>query len=82
MNHVVRAEDYRYIRYADGGEEFYNERKDPYEWTNLVGKAELTAQKADLGKFMPEENKPDIGGRKNAGAEEGMPVKKGKRGRK
>ena len=36
MNHAVRTEDYRYIRYADGGEEFYDERKDPYEWTNLV----------------------------------------------
>src|SRR5437016_2817367 len=34
MNHAVRSEAFRYIRYADGGEEFYDERKDPYEWTN------------------------------------------------
>jgi arylsulfatase A-like enzyme len=82
MNHAVRTEDYRYIRYRDGGEEFYNERKDPYEWTNLVSKAEFSAQKTDLGKSLPKENKPDIGGARNAGAEEGMPVKKRKRTKK
>ena len=30
-------EGWRYIRYADGGEELYDIRKDPYEWSNLAG---------------------------------------------
>ncbi|MBT3637893.1 MAG: iduronate-2-sulfatase, partial [Opitutae bacterium] len=28
---------WRYIRYADGGEELYEIEKDPYEWNNLAG---------------------------------------------
>ena len=39
MNHTVRTEDWRYIRYADGGEELYDETKDPYEWTNRATEA-------------------------------------------
>lgn len=33
----VRTEDYRYIRYGLGGEEFYHCRRDPHEWTNEIG---------------------------------------------
>lgn len=36
-NHAVRSEFWRYIRYADGSQELYDLRKDPNEWTNLVG---------------------------------------------
>jgi choline-sulfatase len=36
-NHGVRSEHWRYIRYADGSEELYDMRKDPNEWTNVVG---------------------------------------------
>jgi arylsulfatase A-like enzyme len=36
-NHAVRSEKWRYIRYHGGGEELYDETKDPYEWTNLAG---------------------------------------------
>ena len=36
-NHAVRTEGWRYIRYADGGEELYDEAKDPREWVNLAG---------------------------------------------
>jgi len=32
MNHAVRTEGWRHIRYAQGGEELYDESKDPYEW--------------------------------------------------
>ena len=34
----LSAERYRYIRYADGGEELYDIKNDPYEWNNLAGK--------------------------------------------
>lgn len=35
-NHAVRSERYRYIRYADGSEEFYDLQADPQEWKNLA----------------------------------------------
>jgi arylsulfatase A-like enzyme len=68
-NHAVRSEGWRYIRYADGGEELYDEAKDPYEWTNLADKSEFAAKKTELAKVMPTKNHLDIGGR--GGAEEG-----------
>lgn len=36
-NTTIRTEDYRYIRYADGSEEFYDLKHDPSEWKNLSG---------------------------------------------
>ena len=35
-NHGVRTENWRFIQYADGSEEFYDMRRDPNEWTNLI----------------------------------------------
>jgi arabinan endo-1,5-alpha-L-arabinosidase len=35
-NQAIRTERYRYIRYADGEEELYDEEKDPNEWRNLA----------------------------------------------
>lgn len=73
-NHAVRSEGWRYIRYADGGEELYDETKDPFEWTNLATQAEFNGKKTELARWLPTENKPDIGGILGAGAEEGMPT--------
>jgi arylsulfatase A-like enzyme len=39
-NVAIRSERYRYIRYNDGSEEFYDHRDDPNEWTNLAGNPE------------------------------------------
>ncbi len=36
MNHALRSERYRFIRYEDGAEELYDHRDDPHEWTNLA----------------------------------------------
>ncbi|MCR9233079.1 MAG: sulfatase [bacterium] len=36
-NTTVRTENYRYIHYADGSEEFYDMQQDPAEWKNLIG---------------------------------------------
>ena len=55
-NHAVRSEDWRYIRYADGGEELYHNLADPLEWTNLAGRAEHAGVKAELAKWLPTEN--------------------------
>jgi iduronate 2-sulfatase len=57
-NHAVRTEKWRYIRYADGSEELYDEEKDPNEWVNLAGRKELASVKAELAKYMPKVNAP------------------------
>jgi arylsulfatase A-like enzyme len=57
-NHTVRTNDWRYIRYADGSEELYEEKTDPHEWTNFASKPELAEVKAKLAKYLPEKNLP------------------------
>jgi hypothetical protein len=57
-NHSVRSEAWRYTRYADGGEELYDEFQDPYEWTNLARQAEFKGTKTDLSQHLPRDNKP------------------------
>ena len=65
-SHAVRTEGWRYIRYADGGEELYDELKDPYEWTNLAGRPEFAARKAELARFFPARDEPAIAARVRA----------------
>jgi arylsulfatase A-like enzyme len=68
QNHTVRSEAWRYIRYADGSEELYDEAKDPYEWTNLAAKPELARTKAELAKWLPTKNVlPNRSGRAGRG---------------
>jgi arylsulfatase A-like enzyme len=55
-NHAIRTDRWRYIRYADGGEELYDHQTDPYEWTNLANQPEHAALKADLAKHFPSTN--------------------------
>jgi arylsulfatase A-like enzyme len=57
-NHTARTERWRYIRYADGGEELYDHEKDPLEWTNLAQDSRFDSVKADLAKWLPKENAP------------------------
>ncbi|MEQ1853024.1 MAG: sulfatase [Chthoniobacteraceae bacterium] len=78
MNHAIRTEDWRYIRYADGGEELYHDAKDPLEYTNLAGHTEHQAKKAELAKWLPKSDAKDLpgGGR---GEGEGDDAKKAKR---
>lgn len=61
-NHSIRAEDWRYIRYADGSEELYDLKNDPNEWTNLAKNAKLAAQKTALAKWLPKIDKPPVPG--------------------
>jgi len=62
-NHTVRSEGWRYIRYANGDEELYDETRDPNEWTNLAAKPEFAARKAELAKSLPRTNAPDLSDR-------------------
>ena len=59
QNHAVRSAEWRNIRYENGGEELYDETKDPYEWTNVSGDKKNDETKAALAKFFPKVNKPD-----------------------
>jgi len=52
-NHAVRTEQWRYIRYRDGGEELYDQHKDPDEFRNLAGDPKYTSLKQDLARWMP-----------------------------
>jgi len=49
----ISASNWRYIHYANGGEELYHVAEDPYEWTNLAGDPEYAQRLADLRKFRP-----------------------------
>lgn len=49
-NVAVRSERFRFIRYRDGSEEFYDLENDPKEWKNLADEPEFTAKKAELAR--------------------------------
>jgi len=57
-NHAVRTGRWRYIRYADGGEELYDHSNDPYEWTNVATLPEHSELKTNLAEHFPTVNKP------------------------
>ncbi|MCM8532704.1 MAG: sulfatase, partial [Lentisphaeraceae bacterium] len=46
-NYAIISEQFRYIHYNDGSEEFYDHKKDPHEWDNQINNPEyLSAIKA------------------------------------
>jgi arylsulfatase A-like enzyme len=51
--YAVINQQWRYIRYADGGEELYDIRQDPNEWKNLAGNAEFANVKKQLMSAAP-----------------------------
>jgi arylsulfatase A-like enzyme len=59
-NHAVVSRDYRYIRYADGGEELYDLAADPNEWTNLARFERFAGVIDELADWLPETNAPDL----------------------
>ena len=72
-NHSVRSAQYRYTRYTNGDEELYDEKVDPYEWTNLAAHPELASVKSELARWMPKENRSDLlkGGVMQTGSDRG-----------
>ena len=61
-NHSVRTEQWRYIRYADGSEELYDERADPNEWTNLARDLRHADTKRELANWLPKSSAPPVPG--------------------
>lgn len=59
-NHSLRGERWRYLRYADGGEELYDHDADEYEWTNIAGDPANEGVKAGLAKWLPAVNRPEL----------------------
>ncbi|HVJ45249.1 MAG TPA: sulfatase [Luteolibacter sp.] len=59
-NHSIRTEDWRYTRYADGSEELYDHRNDPYEWTNVASDEKHASLKRELAAFFPTKNAPGL----------------------
>jgi arylsulfatase A-like enzyme len=64
-NHTIRTEKWRYIHYADGSEELYDEEADPNEWANLAKDPAHAATKAELAKWLPKIDKPLVPGSKS-----------------
>lgn len=58
--HTVRTENYRYITYEDGSEELYDHQEDPQEWTNLADDPGYQEIKAELKKYLPKINTPEV----------------------
>ena len=52
-NSAVRSERWRYIHYADGGEELYDHQRDEMEWTNLADDPAYAEVKKDLARWLP-----------------------------
>lgn len=75
-NHAVRDAQWRYIRYADGGEELYDHSKDPYEWTNLAGEVGMSDIKTKLGAALPKEEVKPTSGAEKKGEGKGNKKKK------
>ncbi|HSQ55040.1 MAG TPA: sulfatase [Gemmata sp.] len=63
-NHAVRTEKWRYIRYADGSEEFYDVIKDPHEWMNLANRpdTDLANVRKELAKWLPKTSAKPLAG--------------------
>lgn len=59
-NHSIRTDDWRYTRYADGSEELYDHRNDPYEWTNLAKDEQHASQKKELAALLPTKSAPGL----------------------
>lgn len=54
QNHAVRSDKWRYIRYADGSEELYDQMEDPKNFTNLAGLKQYESIRAGLSQWLPE----------------------------
>jgi arylsulfatase A-like enzyme len=57
-NHAVVSERWRYIIYSDGGEELYDRKEDPNEFTNLAGNSQYASTKRALAQFAPKTSAP------------------------
>jgi arylsulfatase A-like enzyme len=69
---TVRTPDFRFIRYPDGGEEFYDHRIDPGERNNLIAEPSYAADIAETRSLLP--SLQDMEDPLDVDAEPGPPV--------
>ncbi len=62
-NVAIRSERYRYIRYNDGTEEFYDQSTDPHEWNNLINQPKFANQIKQHRDALPTNYHPLLGAR-------------------
>ena len=55
---AISTEEWRYIHYADGGDELYRIPDDPYEWTNLAAEEAHTKQLEQMRRLSPKQFAP------------------------
>ncbi|MFM9032080.1 MAG: hypothetical protein ACKOTF_15680, partial [Opitutaceae bacterium] len=67
--HAVRSRDFRNIRHADGSEELYDHRRDPNEWRNLSGRAEMSKVIEAHSRFLPTVNAAPLPGSTGRGVD-------------
>ncbi len=61
QNHTVRTDRWRYIHYHDGGQELYDHKNDPNEWTNIAGNSEHRELIRELQAALPTFNQEPLG---------------------
>lgn len=57
---TIRTEKFRYIRYQDGSEEFYDHQNDPQEWNNLALDQNYMNAKFELASLLPQSIAPRL----------------------
>jgi len=57
-SYAIVNDNYRYIHYNNGGEEFYNIKEDPNEWNNLIGDEKHRIIIDKMKQVVPEFRKP------------------------
>jgi arylsulfatase A-like enzyme len=60
-NVAIRSEQYRYIHYNDGTEEFYDHSRDTHEWFNQIKNPEMAALIKEHRKFLPKASAAILG---------------------
>tara|TARA_B100000809_G_scaffold54621_1_gene50287 strand:+ start:24341 stop:25804 length:1464 start_codon:yes stop_codon:yes gene_type:complete len=80
-NYAIVSENYRFIQYADGSEEFYDRSKDPHEWNNAIHESKYAELIEQHRKQIPQD-RYEILGKNSTGhlsykaAEENLNLKK------
>lgn len=64
-NTSIRSENYRYIHYADGSEEFYDMQQDPAEWKNLINDPQYAKLIKEHRAWLPKINEKPAPGSKH-----------------
>ncbi len=66
-NYTIRSERFRYIRYNDGSEEFYDHSNDPNEWNNLIKNQDMSEIINDHAIFIPDKKEHPVIGSNSTG---------------